>query len=325
MQRPSSPATPRRTRPWTSRASTPPTSWPSWRAWPSAPGSSAQHPAYGHRGGRRGRHPLCEGTGLQHQAASRGGTGARRVGIARFAHLVRRGAPLAECAGPIMPCEWSATPWDGCYSTAWRRADAHRLGGGCRPDRHGCRPKGDHLPPLEPLVERRRSRRAGLAIRPRMPGRFYLRLNVDDRLGVMSEITDSAGRTWAFPSPSVIRHETEEVAANVVPLVIMTHNSTEGDVAKAMTVIGQLSLCPSGQRENEGEGLGMRDQGSGVRDQGSGIRGQGSGVRRSRQWMARISLCWDHSCTAISKLRRRLPEPTSYFTLLPPSSLTPDP
>ena len=55
-----------------------------------------------------------------------------------------------------------------------------------------------------------------------VPGRFYLRLNVDDRPGVMSEITGILGR-HGISIASIIQHETEEDGANVVPLVIMTH------------------------------------------------------------------------------------------------------
>ena len=50
-----------------------------------------------------------------------------------------------------------------------RRPDAHRLGRRGRPDQHGRRPHGDHLPHVEPLVGRRRGRRCGPAIRPECP------------------------------------------------------------------------------------------------------------------------------------------------------------
>ncbi|MBN1393563.1 MAG: homoserine dehydrogenase [Pirellulales bacterium] len=73
-----------------------------------------------------------------------------------------------------------------------------------------------------------------------MPSRFYLRLNVEDRPNVMAEITGILGR-HGISIASVIQHESEEDAANVVPLVIMTHTTSEGDVADAMKSIGQLS------------------------------------------------------------------------------------
>ena len=80
----------------------------------------------------------------------------------------------------------------------------------------------------------------------KVPGRFYLRFNVDDRPGVMSEITGILGR-YHISMSSVIQHETEEEnATNVVPLVIMTHNSSEGNMADALKTIGQLASVHPG-------------------------------------------------------------------------------
>ena len=45
----------------------------------------------------------------------------------------------------------------------------------------------------------------------RVPGRFYLRFNVDDRPGVMAEIAGILGR-HNISIASVIQHETEEDA-----------------------------------------------------------------------------------------------------------------
>jgi homoserine dehydrogenase len=83
----------------------------------------------------------------------------------------------------------------------------------------------------------------------KVPGRFYLRFNVDDRPGVMSEITGILSRHNISIS-SVIQHETEEEdASNAVPLVIMTHTSAEGDMVEAMKTIGQLcSVHPGSVR-----------------------------------------------------------------------------
>ena len=78
-----------------------------------------------------------------------------------------------------------------------------------------------------------------------MPGRFYLRLNVDDRPGVMSEITGILGG-HGISIASVIQHETEEDSSNVVPLMIMTHTASEGNMAAAMTMIGQLACVHPG-------------------------------------------------------------------------------
>ena len=79
----------------------------------------------------------------------------------------------------------------------------------------------------------------------RVPGRFYLRYNVDDRPGVMSEITGILGR-HNISIASVIQHETEEDASNVVPLVIMTHSSSEGRMSEAMKIINQLACVHPG-------------------------------------------------------------------------------
>ena len=79
----------------------------------------------------------------------------------------------------------------------------------------------------------------------RVPGRFYLRFNVDDRPGVMSEITGILGR-HNISIASVIQHETEEDSSNVVPLVIMTHTSIEGRMAEAMKIISQLACVHPG-------------------------------------------------------------------------------
>ena len=79
-----------------------------------------------------------------------------------------------------------------------------------------------------------------------MPGRFYLRFNVDDRPGVMAEIAGILG-AHNISIASVIQHETEEEdASNVVPLVIMTHTSPEGAMAEAMKTIGQLACVHPG-------------------------------------------------------------------------------
>ncbi len=80
----------------------------------------------------------------------------------------------------------------------------------------------------------------------RVPGRFYLRFNVDDRPGVMAEIASILGG-HNISIASVIQHETEEEdASNAVPLIIMTHTSPEGAMAAAMKTIGQLASVHPG-------------------------------------------------------------------------------
>ena len=76
----------------------------------------------------------------------------------------------------------------------------------------------------------------------KIPGRFYLRFNVEDRPGVMSEITGVLGRE-GISIASVIQHEPEEEndgAPGAVPLVIMTHTATEGCMSAAMDQISHL-------------------------------------------------------------------------------------
>lgn len=68
--------------------------------------------------------------------------------------------------------------------------------------------------------------------------RYYLRFNVEDRPHVMADITDILGRN-EISLASVIQHEAPEVeqtgngGAPLVPLVIMTHRTTEGRLRAA--------------------------------------------------------------------------------------------
>jgi homoserine dehydrogenase len=72
----------------------------------------------------------------------------------------------------------------------------------------------------------------------RVVGRYYLRLNVEDRPGVLADIAGILGRQ-SISIASVIQHETEEGANGAVPLVIMTHTATEGAMATAMNTINE--------------------------------------------------------------------------------------
>jgi homoserine dehydrogenase len=75
--------------------------------------------------------------------------------------------------------------------------------------------------------------------------RYYLRFNVDDRPHVMADITDILGRQ-SISLASVIQHEAPEpegengATAAVVPLVIMTHRTTEGQLQQALAELGRL-------------------------------------------------------------------------------------
>ncbi len=89
---------------------------------------------------------------------------------------------------------------------------------------------GEH-PPLEPQPEEAIFRR------------YYLRFQVEDRPHVMADITDVLGRN-GISLASVIQHEAPELedvsAAPLVPLVIMTHRTTEGQLRTAMQELAGL-------------------------------------------------------------------------------------
>jgi len=83
----------------------------------------------------------------------------------------------------------------------------------------------------------------------KIPGRFYLRLNVKDQPGVLAEITGVLGGC-GISIASVIQHETDEEAVEeaqkLVPLVIMTHQATEGRMSEALEAINRLSSVGPG-------------------------------------------------------------------------------
>ncbi len=79
----------------------------------------------------------------------------------------------------------------------------------------------------------------------KVPGRYYLRFNVDDRPGVMAEIAGILGK-HKISIASLIQHETEEEESTCVPLVIMTHTATEGAMQNALQAINQLSCVHPG-------------------------------------------------------------------------------
>ncbi|HID21794.1 MAG TPA: homoserine dehydrogenase [Planctomycetaceae bacterium] len=74
--------------------------------------------------------------------------------------------------------------------------------------------------------------------------RFYLRFNVEDRPHVLADIADVLGRE-GISIASVIQHEAPEVENSgdhtIVPLVIMTHRTTEGKLQAAERKLAGLS------------------------------------------------------------------------------------
>jgi homoserine dehydrogenase len=90
-------------------------------------------------------------------------------------------------------------------------------------------------------------RAASVALRdPKsVSGRFYVRFQVEDRPGVMSEITGILGQ-HRISIASVIQHETAGESGGTVPLVIMTHATTEGAIREALQAITGLAAVGPG-------------------------------------------------------------------------------
>jgi homoserine dehydrogenase len=79
-------------------------------------------------------------------------------------------------------------------------------------------------------------------------GRYYMRLNVEDRPGVMADIAGILGR-HKISIASVIQHEAAEESGDIVPLIIMTHTTTEGAICNATeAIIGLASVRPGSVR-----------------------------------------------------------------------------
>ncbi len=74
----------------------------------------------------------------------------------------------------------------------------------------------------------------------RLPARYYLRVTVEDRPGVLARIAGVLGE-HNISIASVIQHEADEDGeVDSVPLVIMTHTGTEGEAQAAIQEIDQL-------------------------------------------------------------------------------------
>ena len=80
----------------------------------------------------------------------------------------------------------------------------------------------------------------------RLSGRYYLRLTVEDRPGVLAEIAGVLGR-HQISIASVIQHEPSgDGASRTVPLVIMTYQAQEGAIQQAMAEIDRLKSTRPG-------------------------------------------------------------------------------
>ncbi len=88
---------------------------------------------------------------------------------------------------------------------------------------------------------------APFAMRPReeFSSRFYFRFNVEDRPHTLADIADILGRNH-ISIASVIQHEAPEhehagsISKPIVPLVIMTHRTRQGDVNAAEAELDKL-------------------------------------------------------------------------------------
>jgi homoserine dehydrogenase len=159
--------------------------------------------------------------------------------------LVRHGTPLAEVRGPYNAIR--------VVGDAVGRVFFHGLGAGRMPTASAVVADlistvvGRMAITFRTLELWSHDRLSAVAVRDpaEVPGRFYLRFNVDDCPGVMAEITGILGRQ-EISIASVIQHETEEEAGGIVPLVIMTHSAAEGAVSQALRAIEQLSCVHPG-------------------------------------------------------------------------------
>jgi homoserine dehydrogenase len=90
-------------------------------------------------------------------------------------------------------------------------------------------------------------REARVALRDpkKIVGRFYLRLNVEDRPGVMADITGVLGRR-GISIASVIQREPPSDEQAVVSLVIITHDTLESATVSAIDEIDRLQCVRPG-------------------------------------------------------------------------------
>ncbi len=85
-----------------------------------------------------------------------------------------------------------------------------------------------------------REARVGIRDHKQLKGRYYLRFTVEDHPGVMAQITGVLGR-HSVSIASVIQHEPQpDGSTSVVPLIIMTHLTTEGATSTAVDEIERL-------------------------------------------------------------------------------------
>ena len=89
--------------------------------------------------------------------------------------------------------------------------------------------------------ENDRSENIELARAEEVTGRYYLRVMVEDRVGVVAELADILSKA-GISIGSCVQESVEE---NTVPLIIMTHETTEGAINGAINAINQLDCVKS--------------------------------------------------------------------------------
>jgi homoserine dehydrogenase len=159
--------------------------------------------------------------------------------------LVRRRSALAQVDGAFNAMQ--------IVGDAVGRVLLHGLGAGQMPTASAC--VADVIDTLlgraaitfRTLMLWSDDRKAAAAVRDPLSvsGRFYLRFNVEDRPGVIGDIAGILGR-HKISIASVIQHETAEEAGGCVPLVIMTHATTEGAIHDALKAITGLAAVGPG-------------------------------------------------------------------------------
>jgi homoserine dehydrogenase len=86
-------------------------------------------------------------------------------------------------------------------------------------------------------------------VKPRNPaemqGRYYLRFNVEDRPGVLAEISGILSK-YKISIASLIQHETEDEPGTSASMVIMTHTATEGAMQTALQDVQKLACVHPG-------------------------------------------------------------------------------
>ena len=188
------------------------------------------------------RHPLRPRAGLHHQAAGRGlartDDGSWPCTSRRCCCGTRRRWP--RCAAPTTPSTSSAT-------RSATRSTTAAAPGRCRPPAPSS-PTSSTWPSAGPSGPSRRcgcgrATGAGIALRPpsTVRSRFYLRLLVEDRPGVLAEIAARPGRP---PHQHLVGHPARgarrRTRATRVPLVIMTHTAPTGSFRAAVGDIDRL-------------------------------------------------------------------------------------